>query len=85
MSGQVVNDSNTGISGVNISVITGTSCLSWSGSTTTSPFGYYSMLIPEDCVNYVFPSKKNYSITPTSRTIQLGGPFDNINFVANPV
>lgn len=83
MSGRVTDTNGNGVGMVLITAQQPPNfCWDWTGATTfTSPFGYYSFEVHQDCTFIVFPSKKNYTFTPNLYIITFGTDGD-YNFVA---
>lgn len=51
----------------------------------TNAFGYYRFVnLPTNASYTITASAKNYTFTPSSRTVSLTGNLDDVNFVANP-
>lgn len=87
VSGQVMSDDLNGLPNAHVEV-TSANCGGWGGASAyTSPFGYYSIGFPANCLTLtVTASKKQYHFFPDSHAITVPTPPGDIfmiNFIEN--
>jgi hypothetical protein len=83
LTGRVTDGSGNGIGGASITAsgVIG-HCGGWTGdSTLSSPFGYYTLSVPDNCYFIVSAAKKDWTFDPEYYNIAPLGTYDNKDFV----